>query len=770
MTKIHGLTKSRRKPNLNPIKKTKMTQTVHDNFINSQNLQATAGFGNNKRRFFLTFLVALVTYAGMAQTYTTKADGNWNSTATWVGGVVPTPGAGKIINIKHDVTYNLTTDLAISGTINIEGDTLRFPNTYNKKISVAANGILNVKNGGFLHSVQLGASPLEIAGGRVYLENAKLTIPLTFTATAGSKRTYRNSTVEVGGAYSVEGTSAARAIDTIQNSTISVSIRTQSDFLVKAYATVHVANAKIVVANKGSFKTEANTDVKVLPGAAGNYGFSLLKIDESLDANGAWDARIDAFCIGKDVKGNTYADVDFTRPEDCSAGTSSTPAPELSFVNPVLKSGSANKEGAVYRFSNVTTGVDAEIKMKKFSRNDIVMKAFDNPTLGWNKAFQPEFGLPGVVQPNQNWYIDFEMVFYEAGTNKRKKIQKADFTALDVDGDGYSISEYAVFSNPANVSYSTTSALASLPAGSLGSSILCGTCNVASVLIQCNVCQGSGQVNDLDCNKCSGHGTIHSGCSHAYQGLIGNVLQGPVQNFANIDTNGTAVMATYQYTNVDRVNFRYGAKSGLYASNGSGIRLNSMWSKSFALTPWTVLPVSFSSFNVTYEKGDANLSWSAPVSDKLSGFVVQRSTDGNNFTDIATVFAGTRTSYTYTDNGVASASGVVYYRIVSVDYTKEANYSTIRMIRLAKSEAATVSLLTYPNPVVNDVRITLPNTWQGKPVMLQLYTSAGVIAKTIQLGSASQTELMQLNGLSKGMYVVKAICGEETAQQRIVKN
>jgi hypothetical protein len=79
-------------------------------------------------------------------------------------------------------------------------------------------------------------------------------------------------------------------------------------------------------------------------------------------------------------------------------------------------------------------------------------------------------------------------------------------------------------------------------------------------------------------------------------------------------------------------------------------------------------------------------------------------------------------------------------------------------------------LLTYPNPVVNDVRITLPNAWQGKPVMLQLYNSTGVIAKTIQLGSASQTELMQLNGLSKGMYVVKAICGEESAQQRIVKN
>ena len=40
------------------------------------------------------------------------------------------------------------------------------------------------------------------------------------------------------------------------------------------------------------------------------------------------------------------------------------PAPELVFMNPVLKSGTANKEGAIYRFSNVTEGIDAEVKLK----------------------------------------------------------------------------------------------------------------------------------------------------------------------------------------------------------------------------------------------------------------------------------------------------------------------------------------------------------------------------------------------------------------------
>ncbi|MBL0305986.1 MAG: hypothetical protein IPQ25_08090 [Chitinophagaceae bacterium] len=56
--------------------------------------------------------------------------------------------------------------------------------------------------------------------------------------------------------------------------------------------------------------------------------------------------------------------------------------PELVFTNPVLVSGTALKQGAVYRFSNVTTGVDATVKLKKFSRNDIVMPTVDNSVFG----------------------------------------------------------------------------------------------------------------------------------------------------------------------------------------------------------------------------------------------------------------------------------------------------------------------------------------------------------------------------------------------------
>lgn len=347
-------------------------------------------------------------------------------------------------------------------------------------------------------------------------------------------------------------------------------------------------------------------------------------------------------------------------------------APELVFRNPVHKSGTAFKEGAVYRFANVTSGVDAELKLKKFSRNDIVMQAVDLGSLGWDKALQPQFGLPGVVAPFQNWYIDFEITFFNAGTSTKRKMQKAVFTALDVDGDGWSISEYAEFNNVSATAYAPISNLVgggTITFGSNGTSttpFLCADDNVSSLVENCGNCNGTGVKNGSDCDDCDGSGKLFKQCRHPFP--LTQTVNGPVANFNNIDTAATQVMVTYTYLNKDKVSFRYGAKSGAQSSNGSGIRLNSVWGKSFSLIPSSpLLPVSFTGFTAVAQQGNAVLAWQTTADKGLDFFTVQRSTDGINFTNIATVFAGTDAAYAYKYKGIASATGVVYYRIVAVD-------------------------------------------------------------------------------------------------------
>ena len=108
---------------------------------------------------------------------------------------------------------------------------------------------------------------------------------------------------------------------------------------------------------------------------------------------------------------------------------------------------------------------------------------------------------------------------------------------------------------------------------------------------------------------------LHSACGHPYEGGTGSTVNGPVNNFVNIDTAATQVMATYQFLNMNKIRFRYGAKSGAASSNGSGIRLNSTWFRKFSLKAVTTLPVKLDSFTATFD-ADKRVS---PELDNIDG-------------------------------------------------------------------------------------------------------------------------------------------------------
>lgn len=730
-----------------------------------------------KKETHFSFLGVILALAGMAQTYTTQTDGNWSNPSTWVGGIVPatTIAAGQTVVIKNKVTVDQNNDLAISGTLSILNDTLVFGSSYDKDIKVNAGGLFSVSNGVIIQDMASRKSSFSVNGGRVSFSKSIVYVSRDFLGTNGGSRFFIDTKVYVGRKYELGGTSSKSFIDTIKNSLIQISLYEGGDFSINNYGVLKVANAVIKVENGNSFKNTGGGAISVLKGANSNYGFDLLKVTKDLQNDGSWKARIDAVCISGAIKGSQMADIDFTRSQDCAVNPSIGDAPELIFKNPVLVKGTAKKPGAVYRFANVVGGVDAEITLKKFSRPDIQFDYIDRPDLGWDKAFQPSFGLSGWVAPLQNWYVDFQVKFYKAGTNTAIIVPKVDMTAIDVDGDGVSVSEYAVFQNPSNVIYSTFNYLTEQPAGGLGQNFKCPVCNLLSLLIACPICGGDGKTgmwNLSDCLACNATGLIHSTCGHPYDETHGNILEGPVKNFNNIDTSATQVMATYQYTEVSVIDFRYGAKSGSVGSSGAGIRLNSLWFRQFNLSPASILPVKLHNFSAILNNKDVNLTWTADE-ENVSRYVLQRSTDGTHYADIAIVFANNAnaaSTYKYRDVNVSSATNAIYYRLLMIDIGKETgSYSPIRVIRLGK-EAEALKLVTYPNPAKEQLKITLPSAWQGKPVLLQLYNANGIVVQSMQLGNASQTETMQIGTAAKGFYLVKAICNGEVAEQRIIKN
>ena len=54
--------------------------------------------------------------------------------------------------------------------------------------------------------------------------------------------------------------------------------------------------------------------------------------------------------------------------------------------------------------------------------------------------------------------------------------------------------------------------------------------------------------------------------------------------------------------------------------------------------------------------------------------------------------------------------------------------------------------------------------------MIQLFSANGTRMQIMQLGSASQTETLQVGHIAKGFYIVKAECEGQLAEQRVIKN
>src|SRR5688572_11630977 len=83
---------------------------------------------------------------------------------------------------------------------------------------------------------------------------------------------------------------------------------------------------------------------------------------------------------------------------------------ELVFDNYSIENGTNGQNNCVYRFQNVSSGVDALVKIKKRSASNIVLTDIDVDDFGWKKAFQPQLGpRDGLVSGNTGWWMDFEI-------------------------------------------------------------------------------------------------------------------------------------------------------------------------------------------------------------------------------------------------------------------------------------------------------------------------------------------------------------------------
>lgn len=400
---------------------------------------------------------------------------------------------------------------------------------------------------------------------------------------------------------------------------------------------------------------------------------------------------------------------------------------ELKFENSSLYSGSAGQDGAIYLFPDVNSTMDALVKINGRSSASVNITSIDIANQGFNKAFQPQIRYGnGSVNSAITWWAEFEIQFVNKNTTTPANVSEAFLTGLDIDGNNGTLREWDTFYGSSSYTLETISSLSITPV--------------------------IGSLNHLN--------------------LLGQQFLGSITDYTGIDTSATELMTTHRYLNTNTITLRFGATTTGFAGNPN--RMYSVWFRNFTYSaPLNILPVKLASFTATLNNNKADLKWTTSSEINVSHFVIEKSLDGTNFQEAGIMFAygnaTDKTDYSFSDNLLNTTATVVYYRLRSVDMDGKAEYSATRIIRLGKQKDNAITILTYPNPVSNELRVTIPAAWQNKPVVYELFTVNGQSVKRSQAGNSGQTETLNISTLAPGLYIVSVSCEGAVAQQKIVK-
>lgn len=174
------------------------------------------------------------------------------------------------------------------------------------------------------------------------------------------------------------------------------------------------------------------------------------------------------------------------------------------------------------------------------------------------------------------------------------------------------------------------------------------------------------------------------------------------------------------------------------------------------------LPVSMTSFSGYRESNANRLNWTTAGESNNSGFEVQRSQDGINFSPIGFVptqaMGGNSTSqlqYSFYDNAVSG--NTYFYRLRQQDMDTRSHFSTVVRIRGEKPLVLTIDAV-FPNPAKNVVHVQINAPGKQSATLLVTDIAGRILKKqTVHVETGSNTIPVDISPLSRGPYMLKLV-------------
>jgi hypothetical protein len=177
----------------------------------------------------------------------------------------------------------------------------------------------------------------------------------------------------------------------------------------------------------------------------------------------------------------------------------------------------------------------------------------------------------------------------------------------------------------------------------------------------------------------------------------------------------------------------------------------------------TPLPVELLFFDADATDAMVRLSWATATEHESDRFVVQRSAEGSNWSDVVEVRAAgnssTRIDYTAID--ATPLNGLSYYRLAQLDRDGVRSYSNAVPVTFTLAGDP----ILRPNPTTGLVSLALPG-WHGKAVV-EVIDGCGHPAKTLHV-DAGGFNTLDLRDLPEGTYVLRAGSDRDVGIARLV--
>lgn len=153
--------------------------------------------------------------------------------------------------------------------------------------------------------------------------------------------------------------------------------------------------------------------------------------------------------------------------------------------------------------------------------------------------------------------------------------------------------------------------------------------------------------------------------------------------------------------------------------------------------------------------------------ENLNYYELQRSTDGQNFSNISKINATGKSEYNYSDY-LNNTPSLYYYRLMSVD--KDANFKYSLVITITTASQGKFAQVN-PNPFQNKLLVSIQSAFQDKAIVtLTDMSGRQLLRQTRTLASGTnEFEINEAENFYQGTYILTVRSSQHVQSIKVVK-